>query len=75
MGKIVRYEFIGNRTTFAAQTLAIAIAAIILPSISILIAVVPYMIVYLLLTVVKIEEDIERPNEYIERFKKELSTK
>jgi hypothetical protein len=27
MGKIVRYEFIGNRTTFAAQTLAIAITA------------------------------------------------
>jgi hypothetical protein len=33
------------------------------------------MIVYLLLTVVKIEEDIERPNEFIDKFKKELSRK
>jgi len=73
MGKIVRYEFIGNRTTFAAQTLAIAITAIFFPFV--LIAVVPYMIVYLLLTVVKIEEDIERPNEFIDNFKKELSRK
>ena len=33
------------------------------------------MIVYLLLTVVKIEEDIERPNEFIANFKKEVSRK
>jgi hypothetical protein len=67
MGKIVRYEFIGNRTAFAAQTLALAITAIFFPFM--LIAVVPYMIVYLLLTVVKIEEEIDRPTEFIEGFK------
>jgi hypothetical protein len=67
MGKIIRYEFIGNRTVIAAQTLAFPIAAIFFPLI--MIALVPNLIVYLLLTVVKIEEEIERPNEFIAGFK------
>ena len=67
MGKIVRYEFIGNRTILAAQTLALPIIAIFFPLI--LIALVPNLIVYLLLTIVKIEEEMERPNEFISGFK------
>jgi hypothetical protein len=67
MGKIVRYEFIGNRTVLAAQTLLLPIIAIFFPLI--LIALVPNLIVYLLFTVVKVEEEIERPNEFIEGFK------
>jgi hypothetical protein len=67
MGKIVRYEFIGNRGVLAAQTLVLPVIAIFFPLI--LIAVVPNLIVYLLLTVVKIEEVIERPNEFIAGFK------
>jgi hypothetical protein len=67
MGKIVRYEFMGNRTILAAQTLVLPIIAIYFPWI--LIALVPNLIVYLLLTVVKVEEEIERPNEFIEGFK------
>jgi hypothetical protein len=67
MGKIVRYEFIGNRTILAAQTLLLPIIAIFFPLI--LIALVPNLIVYLLFTVVKVEEEIERPNEFIEGFK------
>ena len=67
MGKIVRYEFIGNRTVLAAQTLLLPIIAVFFPLI--LIALVPNLIVYLLLTVVKIEEVIERPNEFIAGFK------
>ena len=67
MGKIVRYEFIGNRTVLAAQTLVIPIIAIFFPLI--LIALVPNLIVYLFLTVVKVEEEIDRPNEFIEGFK------
>jgi hypothetical protein len=67
MGKIVRYEFMGNRTILAAQTLVLPIIAIYFPWI--LIALAPNLIVYLLLTVVKVEEEIERPNEFIEGFK------
>ncbi len=67
MGKIVRYEFIGNRTFLAAQTLVLPIIAIFFPWI--LIALVPNLLVYMLLTVVKVEEEIERPNEFIEGFK------
>jgi hypothetical protein len=67
MGKIIRYEFMGNRTVLAAQTLLLPIVAIFFPLI--LIALVPNLIVYLLLTVVKIEEEIERPNEFIAEFK------
>ena len=66
MGKIVRYEFIGNRTVLAAQTLVIPIIAIFFPLI--LIALVPNLIVYLLLTIVKVEEELERPNEFIAGF-------
>jgi hypothetical protein len=67
MGKIVRYEFIGNRTILVAQTLLLPIIAIFVPLI--LIALVPNLIVYLLLTIVKVEEEIDRPNEFIEGFK------
>jgi hypothetical protein len=67
MGKIVRYEFIGNRTILVAQTLLLPIIAIFVPLI--LIALVPNLIVYLLLTIVKVEEEIDRPNEFIEAFK------
>jgi len=67
MGKVVRYEFIGNRTILGAQTLIVPIVAIFFPWI--LIALVPNLIVYLLLTVVKVEEEIERPNEFIDGFK------
>jgi hypothetical protein len=64
---IRKYEFIGNRIVLMAQTLALLIVAIFFPLI--LIALVPNLIVYLLLTVVKIEEEIERPNEFIAGFK------
>ena len=67
MGKIIRYEFMGNRGVLAAQTLLLPVIAIFFPLI--LIAIVPNLIVYLLLTVVKIEEEIERPNEFIAGFK------
>ena len=67
MGKIVRYEFIGKWTYLVAQTLLLPIIAIFFPWI--LIALVANLFVYLLLTVVKIEEEIERPNEFIEGFK------
>jgi hypothetical protein len=67
MGKIVRYEFVGNRTALAAQTLLLPIIAVFFPWI--LIPLVPNLIVYLLLTVVKIEEVIERPSEFIAGFK------
>jgi hypothetical protein len=67
MGKIVRYEFIGNRNALWLQTLGLVIAAFFLPPL--LIALVPNLIVYLLFTVVKIEEEIERPNEFIAGFK------
>ena len=67
MGKIVRYEFMGNRTILAAQTLLLPIIAIFFPWI--LIALVPNLLVYLLLTVVKVEEEIEHPNEFIAGFK------
>ena len=66
MGKVVRYEFIGNRTILGAQTLIVPIVAIFFPWI--LIALVPNLIVYLLLTIVKVEEEIDRPNEFIEGF-------
>ena len=67
MGKIVRYEFIGNRTVLLLQTLALSVAAIILPML--LIAFLPTVVVYLLLTIVKLEEVIESPNEFIAGFK------
>ena len=67
MGKIIRYEFMGNRTILAAQTLLLPVIAIFFPLI--LIALVPNLIVYLLFTVVKIEEEIENPNEFIAGFK------
>jgi hypothetical protein len=73
MGKIVRYEFMGNRTILAAQTLLLPIIAIFLPWI--LIALVPNLLVYLLLTVVKVEEEIEHPNEFIAGFKEGRFTK
>ena len=66
MGKIVRYQFIGNRTILAAQMLLLPIIAIFFPLI--LIGLVPNLIVYLILTVVKVEEEIERPNEFIAGF-------
>lgn len=67
MGKIVRYEFIGNGRVLALQVLLLSVVAIILP---VLLAVlVPSAIVYLLLTIVKIEEDIENPNEFIGGFR------
>ena len=66
MGKIVRYQFIGNRTILAAQMLLLPIIAIFFPLI--LIGLVPNLIVYLILTVVKVEEEIERPNEFIGGF-------
>lgn len=67
MSKIVRYVFVGNRTVIAAQMLAIALGIIVYPWI--LIAIVPNLVVYLLLTIVKIEEELERPIEFIEGFK------
>jgi fatty acid desaturase len=73
MGKIVRYEFIGNRTILAALTLILPFFAIFFPWI--LIALVPNLLVYLLLTVVKVEEEIERPNEFIAGFKEGRFTK
>jgi hypothetical protein len=50
-----------------AQTLLLPIIAIFVPLI--LIALVPNLIVYLLLTIVKVGEEIDRPNEFIEGFK------
>jgi hypothetical protein len=73
MGKIVRYEFMGNRIILVLQTLLLPIVAIFFPLI--LIAVVPNLIIYLLFTVVKIEEVIERPNEFIAGFKEGRFTK
>ena len=73
MGKIVRYEFIGNRTFLAAQTLLFPIVAFFSPWI--LTALVINLLVYLLLTVVKVEEEIERPNEFIAGFKEGRFTK
>jgi hypothetical protein len=67
MGKIVRYVFVGDRTAYAAQLLALAISIIVFPLIAI--AVLLGMFVYLLLTVVKIEEEIDRPTEFIEGLK------
>ena len=67
MGKIIRYEFIGNRNVLASQILLLTIIAILFPLI--LIALVPTLVVYLLLTVVKVEEEVERPNEFIAGFK------
>ena len=67
MGKIVRYEFMGNKVLLAAQMVALLIVGIFFPLI--LIAAIPNLIIYLLLTVVKIEEEIERPNEFIGGFK------
>ncbi|HZF37332.1 MAG TPA: hypothetical protein VE715_00780 [Blastocatellia bacterium] len=73
MGKVVRYEFIGKRTVLWAQLLLLLIMAIFFPWISV--AVIPNLIVYLLFTVVKIEEEIEHPNEFIANFKEEMSRK
>jgi hypothetical protein len=67
MGKIVRYEFIGNQGALGLQTLGLAIAAILLPLL--VIALAPAVIVYLLLTTVRIEEEVENPNEFIAGFK------
>jgi hypothetical protein len=47
--------------------LLLPIIAIFVPLI--LIALVPNLIVYLLLTIVKVGEEIDRPNEFIEGFK------
>lgn len=67
MGKIVRYEFIGNQIAVRLQELGLLIAALFLPRL--LLALIPFMIVYLLLTIVKIEEEMEHPNEVIAGFK------
>jgi len=67
MGKIIRYEFVGDRTGLSLQALGLAIVAILLPKL--LIVLVPIVLVYLLLTIVKIEEEIENPNEIIARAK------
>jgi len=67
MGKIVRYEFVGDRIGLSLQALGLAIVAILLPTL--LIVLIPIVIVYLLLTIVKIEEEIENPNEIIAAFK------
>jgi hypothetical protein len=67
MGKIVRYEFVGDRIALSLQALGLAIVAIVL--FTLLIAPVTIVVVYLLLTIVKIEEEIETPNEFIAGFK------
>ena len=66
MGKIVRYEFIGNRGALALQVLLQSLIAIQFPLL--LVVFVPCSIVYLLLTVVRIEEVMENPNEFIAGF-------
>ncbi|MBO0860350.1 MAG: hypothetical protein J2P21_18115 [Chloracidobacterium sp.] len=73
MGKVVRYEFIGNRIVLWAQLLLLVVMTIFVPWISV--AVVSNLFVYLLLNVVKIEEEVARPNEFIANFKEELTRK
>jgi hypothetical protein len=57
---MVRDEFIGSWRVLALYTIGLAIVAFIFPLLWM--AFLPAVIVYLLLTIVKIEEEIENPN-------------
>lgn len=67
MSRIARYEFIGDWRVFTLLLALELISAIVF--LPLLIGSIPILIVYLLLTIIKIEEEIESPNEFIAGYK------
>jgi hypothetical protein len=55
MGRIIRYEFVGNWLVLVLLFMSVIF--------------IPFGVIYFILTAVKIEEEIENPNEFIAAFK------
>jgi len=55
MGRVIRYEFVGNWLVLTLLFVSVIF--------------IPFGVVYFILATVKIEEEIENPNEFIAAFK------